>query len=89
MALGALRGDALWIVMREVLLLLGIGIAVGLPAALAISNLVRSQLYGMSPSDPKTIALATLGIILIAAISGYLPAWRATRVDPVMALRYE
>lgn len=89
MALGALTGDVLWIVMREVLLLVGIGIAVGLPAALGISNLVRSQLYGMSPSDPKTILLATLGILVIAAVSGYLPARRATRVDPVTALRYE
>jgi predicted permease len=89
MALGALRGDVLWIVMREVLLLVGIGIAVGLPAALGISNLIRSQLYGMSPSDPKTIVLATLGIVVIAAVSGYLPARRATRVDPVTALRYE
>ncbi len=89
MALGALTGDVLWIVMREVLLLLGIGIAIGVPAALGISNLIRSQLYGMSPSDPATIALATLGIVAIATISGYLPARRATRVDPVRALRYE
>ncbi len=89
MALGALTSDVLWIVMREVLLLVGIGIAIGLPTALAISNLVRSQLYGMSPSDPKTIVFATLGIVVIAAISGYLPALRATRVDPVTALRYE
>ena len=89
MALGALTGDVLWIVMREVLLLVGIGIALGLPAALGISRLVRSQLYGMSSSDPRVIILATLGIVAIAAISGYLPARRATRVDPVTALRYE
>ncbi len=89
MALGALTGDVLWIVMREVLLLVGIGIAVGLPAALGISRLVRSQLYGMSSSDPQIIILATLGIVAIAAISGYLPARRATRVDPLTALRYE
>ena len=89
MALGALTGDVLWIVMREVLLLVGIGIALGLPAALGISRLVRSQLYGMSSSDPRVIILATLGIVAIAAMSGYLPARRATRVDPVTALRYE
>lgn len=89
MALGALTGDVLWIVMREVLLLVGIGIAVGLPAAVGISNLVRSQLYGMSATDPRIIVLATLGIFIVAAISGYLPARRAMRVDPVRALRYE
>lgn len=89
MALGAETVNVLWIVMREVLLLVGIGIAVGLPAALAISNLVRSQFYGMSPSDPNVIVLATLGIAAIAAISAYLPARRATRVEPVTALRYE
>jgi predicted permease len=89
MALGALTGDVLWIVMREVLFLVGIGVAVGLPSALAISNLIRSQLYGMSPTDPTVIVLATLGIGVIAAVSGYLPARRATRVDPVRALRYE
>lgn len=89
MALGALTGDVLWIVMREALLLVGVGILVGLPAALAVTRLVRAQLYGMSPSDPPTIALATLGIIGIAALSAYLPARRAIRVDPVRALRYE
>jgi predicted permease len=89
MALGALTGDVLWIVMREALLLVGAGIAIGLPAALAVTRLVRTQLYGMSPSDPVTIALATAAIIGIAALSAYLPARRAIAVDPVRALRYE
>jgi len=89
MALGALTGDVLWIVMREVLLLAGIGVAIGLPAALAVTRLLQSQLFGMSPYDPVTISLATLGIIAIAAFSGYLPARRATRIDPLTALRYE
>lgn len=89
MALGAETVNVLWIVIREVLLLVGIGIAVGVPAALGISNLVRNQFYGMSPSDPNVIVSATLGIAAIAVISGYLPARRATRVEPVTALRYE
>jgi ABC-type antimicrobial peptide transport system permease subunit len=89
MALGALARDVIWIVLREVLMLVGIGIAIGLPGALAVSRLLRSQLYGMSPSDPTTIGFALFGIVLIAALSGYFPARRATRVNPVSALRYE
>ena len=89
MALGALEGDVLWIVMREVLMIAAIGIAIGLPAALAVTRLVQNQLYGMSPSDPATIAFAILGILAIAALSGYLPARRAAKIDPMIALRYE
>jgi predicted permease len=89
MALGALKGNVIWLVMREVLLLLGIGVAIGLPAALAVTRLLASQLYGITPNDPGTIVLATLGIAAIAAVAGYIPARRATRVDPLKALRYE
>jgi predicted permease len=88
-ALGALTGNVIWLVMREVLLLLGIGIAIGLPAAFAVTRLLSSQLYGITANDPATFILATLGIAMIAALSGYIPARRATRVDPVTALRYE
>ncbi len=88
-ALGAITGNVIWLVMREVLLLLGIGIAFGLPVAFAVTRLLASQLYGITPSDPATFILATLGIAIIAALSGYIPARRATRVDPLTALRYE
>ncbi|MBV8551342.1 MAG: ABC transporter permease [Acidobacteriaceae bacterium] len=89
MALGALTGDVMWIVMREVLLLVVMGIAIGLPLALLGLRLVKSQLYGLSPYDPATILLGIAGILAVAALSGYLPARRATQVDPITALRYE
>ena len=89
MALGALTGNVIWLVVREVLLLAGIGVLVGLPVSLAVSRLLASLLYGVNPNDPVSIVGATLGIAAIAAVSGYIPARRATRVDPVTALRYE
>ena len=88
-AIGAAKKDVLWLVMREVLILLGIGIAIALPAAWILTQSVRSQLYGIQPADPMSIATATLAIAAVAVLAGYLPAHRATRVDPMHALRYE
>ena len=85
MALGAVGPDVVWLVMREVLVL----VAAGLPTAWGLSKLVTSQLYGIAPNDPLSHAAATLGITLVAILSGYLPARRATRIDPVQALRWE
>ncbi len=89
MALGAERSDLLWLVLRDALRLTLIGAALGIPAALAAARLVSSQLFGIGAADPFTICLATLALLAVAVVAGYLPARRATRVDPLVALRYE
>jgi ABC-type antimicrobial peptide transport system permease subunit len=88
-ALGALPANVVRMVMRDVMLLLTLGIAVGLAAAMATTRLVGALLFGLTPTDPLTIALATLLMIVVAALAGYLPARRASRIDPMAALRYE
>ena len=88
-ALGAVARDVIMLVMRDVFILTGIGIAIGLPAAWGLARIVRSQLYGIQPNDTLTIAAATLGIAFVALLAGYVPALRATRVDPMRALRWE
>ena len=75
--------------LRETLILVAIGIAGGTLAALGASRLVATFLYGLKPNDPLTIAGATLLMVAAAALAGYLPARRASRVDPMAALRYE
>ena len=89
MALGAASSDVVWLVMKEVLLLAGMGIAIGLPAAWGLTRLAKSQLYGIQPNDALTIALAVAGIAAVSILSGYIPARRATLVDPMRALRWE
>jgi predicted permease len=89
MALGAVQGDVVWLVMREVLALVGTGIVLGLVAAWGLGRLISSQLYGVTAGDPLTIAGAAGLLLFVALLAGYLPARRATRVNPVLALRYE
>jgi len=89
MALGAQRSEVLWMVMRQTLLLIGIGIAIGVPLALAAARLLVSQLYGLKPSDPSTIVGAPLIMAGVGLLAGYVPARRAAKVDPMVALRYE
>ncbi len=89
MALGAERMHVRWLVMREVLILVAVGIAIGVPAALLSSRLVASMLFGLRATDSASLLAAIAVMLAIAALAGYLPARRASRVDPMVALRYE
>lgn len=89
MALGAFRKDVIWMVMREVLLLVGVGSFIGVAAAVLLTQFIQTQLYGLTPNDPVTVATATAILVAIAGIAGYVPAMRAARIDPIRALRYE
>jgi predicted permease len=89
MALGAEQGNVVWMVMREVLRLIGIGVVAGIPAALALTRVVQNQLFGLTGHDPRTLAIATVALTIVACAAGYIPALRASRLDPIKALRYE
>ena len=89
MALGAQRGRIVGMVLREVAVLAAAGLAIGLPAAYAASHLVDSFLFGMKPTDPLAISLAVVTLVAAAIVAGYAPARRASRIDPMVALRHE
>ena len=88
-AFGAQRPTVLWLVLREALALGLFGIALGIPCALAASQLIASMLFGISPGDLPTIAAVSLSLLAVALFAGYLPARRASRIDPMVALRTE
>jgi len=89
MALGAQRGTVVWMVLRRVLLLAAVGLVISLPATLIASRLVKSFLFETQPNDPGTLALAGVVLLSAALLAGYAPARRASRIDPVAALRHE
>jgi ABC-type antimicrobial peptide transport system permease subunit len=89
MALGAQGGDVMWLVLRGSLLLVAIGVAAGLPLVIGAAKLISSQLFGLTAADPVTLVAATALMISVAMLAGYIPARRASRIDPLVALRYE
>jgi ABC-type antimicrobial peptide transport system permease subunit len=88
-ALGAQRRAVVWMVLRRVLLLAAAGLAISVPAALSASRLVKSFLFETQPNDPATLVLAGIILVSAAIVAGYVPARRASRIDPVAALRHE
>ena len=89
LALGAQPGFVIWLVMREVLLLLAIGLAIGIPAAMALGQYVAAQLYGIQARDPLIATSTVLLLTIVSALAGLIPAQRASRTDPMLALRQE
>jgi ABC-type antimicrobial peptide transport system permease subunit len=89
MALGARRVEVVWMILRESLVVAGFGLAAGLPVALALSRLAASSLFGVGTYDGVTMVATVAILSAIAAISGFLPANRASRIDPIRALRHD
>ena len=88
-ALGARRAEVMWLVLRQSVRLTSIGIVCGLIAAAAVTRSVQGMLYGLSPVDPVTLMAVSLLFVLVAALASYVPARRATAVDPLVTLRCE
>ena len=89
LALGATRARVLGIILRESLMMAAAGIAIGVPATLAVTRLIATRLFGVSATDPLTMGGGCVLMIAVAALAGFLPARRASRVDPMVALRCE
>src|SRR5437762_6730893 len=89
MALGAKRSSVLRIVLREVIVLVGTGVGIGLPCAFAATRLIDRMVYGLSPNDPVTVACVVGALLAVGVLAAYLPARRAMRIDPMVALRCE
>ena len=89
MALGAQGGSVVRMILRETAVLIAIGLVIGIPASLACAQLIQSKLFGLKPADPLTLAVALGVLIAVALTSGWIPARRAAKVDPLVALRYE
>jgi ABC-type antimicrobial peptide transport system permease subunit len=88
-ALGAERRKVLAMVLREASTMAGVGALMGVAAALALSGFIRAMLFGITPTDPLTVGGAVLAMMTVALLAGWVPAWRASRLDPMTALRHE
>jgi macrolide transport system ATP-binding/permease protein len=89
LALGAQRGAMVRMVLREVLILAAAGLAIGVPTALATSRFVKSFLFELQANDPRSLAMAVAILLSTSLLAGYFPAWKASRIDPMIALRRE
>jgi len=88
-ALGAQRRTVLWMMLGESIVLVLLGVVAGVPCALVGTRLIQNQLFGLSPRNPLTFAAVVLMLLAVGAVAGYIPARRATHVDPMVALRHE
>ena len=89
MALGASRSGVCWMIVRDSLRLIGVGIIIGVPSAILLMRLARSFLFGLTTSDPLTLFTAVVVLAAVALSAAYVPARRASHVDPMVALRIE
>jgi ABC-type antimicrobial peptide transport system permease subunit len=89
MALGAARREVRWMILKQSLVLVAIGLLLGIPSAIASSRLVESLLFGLSPRDPVVFTAASAVMIVVTLVASYVPARRASRIDPLVALRAE
>jgi ABC-type antimicrobial peptide transport system permease subunit len=88
-ALGARRGAVVWMVLREACLLTALGLAISVPVALAASQLIESFLFNLKPNDPAALMTAVAVLVTAGLMAGYVPAWRASRISPMLAIRQD
>ena len=89
MALGAAAGDVIRMVLRDSLWMVGVGILIGLPCSYAIGQVLKTALFQLEPLDPRTAAVSFFALVAVALVAAWIPARRASRIDPMTALREE